>query len=622
MDFMEKAVPLLEGAEELARSGESFALTVDGLALDGYAIELDEGLSQVPVCRVSCAVARGSDSDALLGKAARVDLKSGDYLARGITGIVTSIDQKDLLPDGRQQWVLEIHSGLIRLSLRQRWRVVHRQSVVDIVESILRDHGLHMGNRLTRDYPNKPWTAQVGETDLAFMQRLLAHADIWFTTEPGERGEVIVLADSNHAAQRASRVALPVRVQSGAVRTVAGHAQVALEGVYRRASLPAQARDRLNTSLHLAGPVGDVASGQWLPVDGLGPCLIIRSRTTLTLPRDHQGNDPQPLHWEAEAVAMDQPFRPAIPAKPDMPLVFPARVESTEPYSQLTGDGLRKARIAFDEHLEAAGEASPPLRQLQPFGGPPARDGQPSGWDWPLRNGADVLLTCLNDDPDQPLILGYAPCATQPGPVASENRHQHKLMTPAGHQFVLDDKRQAEAITLHTPDGLCLLKLDANSESPIVKLACELSAMVMRAGQNQDIAVGKSHRTGIGESQTTQVAENATFATDTGEILWQSATQTQLCAAQNLSIESGADAGFHAGHEMKWQARQQLTISSGGGISGKVGADTHLQASGAVSLRGQGNGDITLHQGGGGITVKADGTVRIFGNNVSIVNKR
>ena len=349
--------------------------------------------------------------------------------------------------------------------------------------------------------------------------------------------------------------------------------------------------------------------------------MIIHSKTTLALPREHQGNDPQPLRWEAEAIAFNQPFLPPIPAKPDMPLVFPARVESTEPYSQLTGSGLRKARIAFDEQLEAAGEASPPLRQLQPFGGPPTHNGQPTGWDWPLRDGADILLTCLNDDPDQPLILGYAPCTTQPGPVVGENRHQHKLMTPAGHQLALDDKKQAEAITLHTADGLCLLKLDANSESPIVQFACDLGALVMRAGKNQDTAVGKSHRTHVGESQTTQVARNATFATDAGEILWQSATQTQLRAAQNLKIESGADSGFHAGNEMQWTARQMLAIRSGASISGNVGADTHIQAKGEVTIRGRGNGDITLHQGGGGITVKADGTVRIFGNNVSIVNK-
>ncbi|WP_111655408.1 type VI secretion system Vgr family protein [Isoalcanivorax indicus] len=597
---------------------ETFTFTVDGLLLDGYATELEEGLSQVSAYRVYCAVAAGSNSDALLGKAGRLTLTSRDALGRDIVGVVTCIDQQALLPDGREQWVFDMHSGLIRLSLRQRWRIVHRQSVVEIVENVFRDHGLAVDNRLTLDYPVKPWTAQVGESDLAFVQRLLAHADIWFSSESDEHGEVVVLADSYQGASRAQRAGLTVRAQSGAVRAIQGMESVALDGAFRRVGHADFYRQQQRESLHLSGPAGDVGPGQWLPVEGHGNCLIIHSKTTLALPREHQGNDPQPLRWEAEAIAFNQPFLPPIPAKPDIPLVFPARVESTEPYAQLTGSGLRKARIAFDEQLAAAGEASPPLRQLQPFGGPPTHNGQPTGWDWPLRDGADILLTCLNDDPDQPLILGYAPCTTQPGPVVGENRHQHKLMTPAGHQLALDDKQQAEAITLHTPDGRCLLKLDAQSDSPIVQLACDQGALTMRADRNHDTRVGLNHATYVGESQMTQVGQDARMTTDRGVIHHQAATDITLRAARQARLASGRNLELHSGANTMMRMEGHVRLEARSGMMMRIGGQLHLQADGAIAITGTGGGDLTIHQNGAGFSIKKDGTVRLFGNTVTI----
>lgn len=650
---------------------EKISFTVDGLPLDAYTLELEEGLSLVPGYRLYCAVGRGMDGQALLGKLARLRLTSRDGLFRDVAGEVCSIHQGHYLPDGKQEWVFDLHSGLRRLANQRRYRIVHRRTVVELVEELLADHGLEVEKRLDEDYPVRDWTAQVGETDLDFLQRLLAMAGIWYVTQATDTGETIVLADGQQGALRAVRGELSIRPEIGGVRSLVNNDAVVLDqrlasvrnmpGQIRvhqqlspsggnplvsalgepdqatqtlfragiQGSVESQRQARLihegwqtqRYQISVRGPVGDVAPGQWIPLEGEGPCLVIRARATLSLPREHQGNTPQPLHWEAELIPLSRPFRPPWPERPDLPMVFPATIESTEPYAQLDGQGRSQARVAFDQSEQLHGEASPPLRQLQPFGGLPGRDGHNTGWQWPLRDGARVLIACQNEDPDQPLILGYIPTSDQPGPVTSKNRSQYKVLTPAGNVFCLDDMKKAESITLHTPGGHCLLKLDANSESPLIKLACGYGGLVLRAKGNQDIQVGKNSRTVIGESQSTQVGLAIQYVTENGVIHFQAATDTHLRAKGEARIQSGEDTQIRSGKHLGLRAERNVKMIAGKSLMGSIGGSAHLQSDKAINIRGDGTGDITIHQGGGGITIKADGTVRIFGNSVSIINK-
>ncbi|MBA3981815.1 MAG: hypothetical protein C0462_14575 [Alcanivorax sp.] len=184
--------------------------------------------------------------------------------------------------------------------------------------------------------------------------------------------------------------------------------------------------------------------------------------------------------------------------------------------------------------------------------------------------------------------------------------------------MALDDKKQAEAITLHTPDGRCLLKLDAQSDSPIVQLACDQGALVMRAGQNQHITVGKHHQTHIGESQTSQVGQHSRTRTDNGVIHYQAATNATLRAAQNVKLDAGKNIEIHSGKHLQIRAEGNARIEAKRAIVARVGGGLHVQANGALSITGDGSGDLTVHQNGGGFSIKKDGTIRLFGNTVTL----
>ena len=649
---LEQAGASLFGNGNEGLGGGEITLTVDGLPLEPYALTADSFLSQISEYQFYCAVAVGVEAGSFLDKAAQWSCTSADGLSRDYAGKVTRIDQGRILPDGQEEWVLTVSSGLAILRQQSRYRIVHRRTVIELAEELLQEYGLTVDNRTHEHYPPMDWTAQVGETDLQFLQRLLARDGIWFYSTLAEQGEVIVLADDQHGASRADRGELAVTAETGGSRSVAGHAMVALRQSRRyyrwqpdrsrvhqqvcpseaapltresqssigkvatqqtffqsgsgdahasltQARLEQERQQCRSHTILVSGAVGDLQAGQWLPVAGHGPCLITRAALTFSSPRNHQGNSPNGFSWEAELLPLAQPFRPALPARISLPLVFPARVEAVGPYSHVDGMANRKARIDFDNGDQPLTESSPPLRQLQPHGSLPGKDGQATGWDWPLRNGAEVLLTCLNNDPDKPLILGYAPAASQPGPVNNRNAPENRILTPAGHLLNLNDRKEAQAITLNTPDGQCLLDLNAHSESPLVTLACEQGALVMRAGQHQNIDVGKNSQIRIGSDSTTQVLNRSVIHTDSGVIHHQSQTSTHLTATDNAALESGKNLELYSAANSQLRVQGSATITARKGLASKVGGNLHLQATGAIDIRGDGSGDLTLHQGGG-----------------------
>ena len=575
------------------------------------------------------------------------------------------------MPDGREEWIFSVTSGLASLSQQSRYRIVHQRSVIELAEALLKEHGLTVDNRTRQSYLVMDWTTQVGETDLQFLQRQLARHGIWCYSRKGDQGEIIVLADDQHGAERADRGQLDVMAEVGGNRSAQGMASVALRQSHRYyrwqpektrihqqvcpSEFPAQTQDcrfgntesaaeqvffeagspdahdaislaRLETErqqcrahvIRVSGAIGDLQPGQWVPIEGEGPCLVTEARLTFSSPRNHQGNTPTGFVWEAELLHLSQAYRPALPEKVAPPLVFPARVESSGPYSELDGQCRRVARLHFDDAGKPHAESSPPLRQLQPHGSLPGLDGQSTGWDWPLRDGAEVLLTCLNNDPDQPVILGYAPAANQPGPVINQNASENRLLTPAGNQLSLDDRKNAQAITLNTPDGECLLVLDAASDSPIVTLACEQGALVMRAGGSQSLEVGKSSQTRVGSDSTTQVMNHSSVKTDSGLIHYQSQTDTHATAKNNATLEAKNNLELYSAANSQLRIEGNLSITAPKGLATRIGGSLHLQAADAIDIRGDGSGDITLHQGGGGITIKTDGTIRLFGNTVTL----
>ncbi len=536
---------------------------------------------------------------------------------------------------------------------------------------------------LSRHYPVRPYTLQAQETDYAFVQRLLARAGIffWSSAESGE--EVLHFSDHNSHCSFLERGALEylppdgmpatdsaaqARVGFGRLEvlqsmttgrfqvhgvndqlpsrrlTAAAAAQDVPEsataaaamhfatGVRHPAEAEAEARLRAERArveawqLSASGDVADLAPGAVLSLDASrfgpgysGDYLItgLRHRASQYAGQAVARAD-LPYRVEALLIRRETPYRPAIGAHPELPATFTARIESAGSQPQLDEQGRYRVRAIFDRSATAHAEASAPLRRLSPHGGPSGKS--PSGWHTPLNDGAEVLLSCLNGDPDRPMIVGTLPNPSNPSPVTSANPHQNLLRTAAGNQLCLDDHREQSAITLGTFAGHNMLQLDAAALGHNVRLASARGAMQWQAKKTLEIRSGNTLTERVGGDRIQSVENLHRTVTQSAEIHHQAATDYRQQAGKNLQMRAQKNLEIRSGKLLRIDVEegQQVTVKGPRATFTVRDGNLHLQVARDLRIEGEGGGDITFGQSGGGFVIKADGTVQLFGNQVML----
>jgi type VI secretion system secreted protein VgrG len=152
-----------------------------------------------------------------------------------------------------------------------------------------------------------------------------------------------------------------------------------------------------------------------------------------------------PYTCEAWLIPRARPYRSPPPPKREQPDVIEARLVSNSPYASLDAQGRYKVRTLFEPGLYPFGKPPEPLltglRRLTPYAGPRDPFGQPTGWHAPGLDDAPVLLTCLNDDPDQLCVLGGTYHPNQVSPITSANPTEHLYRSASGNTLLMDASR-------------------------------------------------------------------------------------------------------------------------------------------------------------------------------------
>ncbi|MCP1676599.1 uncharacterized protein involved in type VI secretion and phage assembly [Natronocella acetinitrilica] len=640
---------------------------------DIYALATAEVLSGLPLYRIDGTMARAFDASPWLGEIATITLTGPDGISRVLGGRVVEMLDREPVGTGRQRIVLWVEPGLTLLGLRQRTRILRDLSVPDLVGLVIAEHGgldVRVRWSLRGDYPVRPWTVQAEESDLAFVTRLLARAGIQWCCGVDEHGEWLHCFDDPAAADVLDRGTVPVRPDSGQSDAALVHGALqscrfftdAEDGAYpipQRAVRPdPKGRNRRNdpawapagqpavfgspeadpfeyrpkgplvpadhlrssgSQRILDGALADLAPGRRLEIEGEthGYC-IVQSALRVVLPHPHAGEPPSGLWVTAQGAPLSSSIRSEAAPQPERAMLIPARVEAHGRYAELDAAGRYRLRAGFDRARRAQADASPPLPRLTPHASPSRRGQPPAGWHFPLTDGAEVLLSCMNNDADQPYVVGYAPNAQAPGPVTSKNPSEHRILTPAGNALTLDDRRRAERITLNTLNGETILTMQAHPDNPMVRVAASLGGLQLQAGGNARWAAGATHQRRVGASETETVQGQHTTETKTGRLHRQAATGHSLRAAKGINAKAQGDIQLNSGQEMRLTANGDCRMRVTGDFTSRIeNGNLILQAHGPLAIRGNGGGDMTVHQNGGGWTIKRDGSVRLFGHNVT-----
>ena len=184
-------------------------------------VERFEGLEQLSVryhysVRFTCS-ASALTAGMFLNQPALLTMKGGELLhalpVKFVHGVVTHFRR---LTGSRDQVsheiIIEPYLSLLDKQFRTH-RFFINKSVPEVVGEILQEHALHGWEydfTLTQSYPKREQINQYQESDLAFIERLLAEVGIFyfFTLQPDTRTEVVHFADQQSAYEFDKRLAL------------------------------------------------------------------------------------------------------------------------------------------------------------------------------------------------------------------------------------------------------------------------------------------------------------------------------------------------------------------------------------------------------------------------------
>ena len=429
---------------------------------------------------------------------------------RTIAGFVTAFGELDSSADEtRYQLVLQPRLALLDNGINSA--IYQNQSVIDVVESILRNHGftpVDYRSELETTFPSRPFIHQYQESDYAFIARLLADVGIWFRFEYDAefQRDVLVLAEAGWGALQGP--AIPFRHPAGLF-------DGGLESVWQISvetqALPRQVRlDDENPRLagHSLLALCEIAPDNRLAHGE----VYLYGEHYLTPGKAHQLEAEQGL-WYAQVraeryQAQEIIFRGqsnAMELKPGMSITTPGKSWPQAPngllivsttareigrstaytvsFTAIPRDGERTYRPPLLPWPKIAGTL--PARISGPLDHPDYADltiegeyrvkfgfdqqshwykgmescplrlarpyaGETYGWHFPLLAGTPVMIGFINGDPDRPYITAALHDSGSPDVVNRYSDHRNVLRTPRNNKIRIDDEKNEEHIKIST----------------------------------------------------------------------------------------------------------------------------------------------------------------------------
>ncbi|MGD8926979.1 MAG: hypothetical protein PVG20_09000, partial [Thioalkalispiraceae bacterium] len=331
----------------------------------------------------------------------------------------------------------------------------------------------------------------------------------------------------------------------------------------------------------------------------------------------NEGDEDIAYRAVATCIKRETPFRTATVKHPELPMTLTARIESDGPYARLDEQGKYQLRALFDLSSTQHTQASIPLRRVAPYGGAPSESNV--GFHSPLHDGDEVLISCLNGDPDRPMIVGTLPNPERVSPVTSKNPSQNRLRTLSDNELTFDDTKQKEAITLRTYSGYNILHLDHAAVGHKVRLATEHGAMATFAKKTIHRQSDDTMTERVGNDRLVKVKNYHRTETQNKEIHHQAKTDHKHTAYKNIQTESAKNSELQTGQHMIMDVTDnaRITVKGPGGLFATIkNNDVFIQSANKIDIKGQGGGDITFEQSGGGFKVGKSGVVSFYGNKV------
>ena len=484
---------------------------------------------------------------------------------------------------------------LWRLSMYRNSEVyLHEQTVVDIVESILKGAKLKPGGdyllKLSGTYRPRSYVCQYQETPFAFISRWLEREGIYFAFEQVDGRDRLVLLDSK-VAQPAEAVAVnyrpadeldtglaPDSVQGFVCRTRPLPRRVVLQDFnHRRASVPLVAQAEVSAD----GSGEEMLYGENFRSEEEGQRYArIRAQELLCGERVFSGEGTAVGLRSGYFMDLSHHYREDFNGRY---LVTEVRHEGSQAAALLAGlktpfndgeQGTRysasfvalpaqtqfrparsspKPRVAGTMSATIDAEGSGEYAELDAYGqyrvqipfdrtdkqaakgSAPMRMATPyagsdHGMHFPLHKGTEVLLSFTDGDPDQPVILAAVPNSTGRSVVDERNPHLNLISTKGGNQVAMTDTKGKEVIWLNSPFHSSSIGIGS------VHPEGDGSIYTATKGGSDSVSFGTSNSMSFGATNKLALG-----------------TTSSISAAFDTSFDWGTSIGIKAANSVEWK---------------------------------------------------------------------
>lgn len=548
--------------------------------------------------RPSLAETAALDADALLGKKAEIEI-AHESAPRVVGGIVDAIEE---VAHGHR---FTIVPELALLGDEVDHRVFVDLDALAIMDEVLAARGLKAERRVTRSLPARPQCVQAFETNLGFIQRILAEEGVTLHLERIDGEETIVVADSTSAyepfedpgeipysdahgegmraaeavyAAELGRAMAPTKASLGDFdfeRPMVDQQVAEGDGALERYEYPGGYVDPV-VGQALAKLRLEEAQQRKQTLQGRTTCRRLRPGSTFRLdraPRDdmagpwlvieleheaeeREGRGGEPSRYEARFVAVpaESPYRPTRPEAPTLGGVQTA-VTTGPAGAEIHPDkhGRIKAHFRWDRLRERDDTSSAWLRAVQV---------PTSGGLFLPRVGWEVLLGFQGTSGDRPYELGRLYNAEAPPPEGLPGKKVCSafgtLTTPGGggaNLLRMDDTAGSEGMTLAA-------SRDYNERTENDKATTIKADDVRSIGANRTAIVGIASSTTIDGAQSYSVGGSR-----------------DLTCVGNFTIETGTE-----------------SVSVGGARMFKVGGDYETQAATLLRVVGALKSELAIQE--------------------------
>ena len=443
-------------------------------------------------------------------------IRSLDNIAktRKLYGIITEFSLVSISED-EARYRVKLEPRMALLANHHQSVIFQNKSVIDVVDEVLRNHnfiGIDFRFELKESYPVREFITQWQESDLNFIQRLLADVGLYFyfETHPEHHCDVIVISDYEKGYADGGRVIIK---QPSGLNDHLRHSvwdlqfssktkpsQVSVNDYNYRmsdsdlySSDNSQPKDttmrgedyRYEEHHKIEGDIQTVESGNWYArirhqhyvseqfiltgqcnayeltpgqlviIEGC-PIADIKDGVVIVATECY-GDRTESYQTRFTAIPYDalKPYRPAPLPWPQVSGTLPARITSKDDdtYGYIDTQGRYRIKFNFDLKNWQKGEESLWVRLAKPYAG------DTYGFHFPLIDSTEVAVAFTNGNPDRPYIAHAMHDSSHPDHVTTINKHRNVIRTPANNKLRMDDKRGQEHIKLATEYGKTQLNL-------------------------------------------------------------------------------------------------------------------------------------------------------------------